>query len=158
MGYRGRTLAQNAGTTMVTAENDGGGLWSRLGGSCHVSTARESPHRLLEAACRPMQTNPSLSIYGVQSSRISNVSMQGVCRPNEKGNCEGGWGKGVSDMSEQNHGRWTLNLDRCAMTCDILKLLARLLALVLTNCNALRASPWPERYPTHHQFCQCSQA
>ena len=31
MGYRGGTLAQNAGTTMVTAENDGGGLWTRLG-------------------------------------------------------------------------------------------------------------------------------
>ena len=31
VGYRERTLAQNAGTTMVTAENDGGGNLTRLG-------------------------------------------------------------------------------------------------------------------------------
>ena len=42
--------------------------------------------------------------------------------------------------------------------CDILELLAELLALDLTICYALRASPWPERYPTHHRPCTTLEA
>ena len=35
--------------------------------------------------------------------------------------------------------------------CDILELLTELLASESTICYALRASPWPERYPTHQR-------
>ena len=56
---------------------------------------------------------------------------------------------------------------RLPWNCDILELLVKLLALDSTNCNALWASPWPERYPTHHRVfpgsvpsslyaCRCS--
>ena len=48
VGHNERTLARNAETMVVTGKK----ILEKMGGSCYIFTAGESPHQCFEAACK----------------------------------------------------------------------------------------------------------